>query len=52
MVEAENYNIQNNEGEQYLKNDHDDKTVYRHERNKFKGFGEYTNKYEKKMKNV
>ena len=44
MVEAGNYNIQNNEGEQYLKNDHDDKTVYGHERNKFNGFGEYTNK--------
>ena len=43
MVETENYNIQNNEGEQYLKNDHDDKTVYGHERNKFKGFDEYTN---------
>ena len=43
MVETENYNIQNNEGEQYLKNDHDDKTIYGHERNKFKGFGEYTN---------
>ena len=25
MVETENYNIQNNEGEQYLKNDHDEK---------------------------
>ena len=43
MVEAENYNIQNNEGEQYFKIDHDDKTIYGHERNKFKGFGEYTN---------
>ena len=29
MVEAGNYNIQNNEGEQYLKNDHDDKTKQR-----------------------
>lgn len=44
MVETGNYNIQNNEGEQYFKNDHDDKTIYGHERNKFKGFGEYTNK--------
>ena len=43
MIETENYNIQNNEGEQYLKNDFDDQTVYGHERNKFKGFGEYTN---------
>jgi len=38
-----NYNIQNNEGEQYLKNDFDDKTVYGYERSKFNGFGEYTN---------
>ena len=43
MTEIENYNIQDNEGEQYLKNDFDDKTVYWHERNKFKGFGQYTN---------
>jgi len=42
-IETENYNIQNNDGEQYLKHDFDDKTVYGHERNKFKGFGEYTN---------
>ena len=52
-IQTENYNIQNNEGQQYLKNDFDDtqsaavtesrKTVYGHERNKFKGFGEYTN---------
>ena len=28
MTEIENYNIQDNEGEQYLKNDFDDKTVY------------------------
>ena len=35
-IQTENYNIQNNEGQQYLKNDFDDKTVYGHERNKFK----------------
>ena len=49
-IQEENYNIQNNEGEQYLKNDHDDKTVYGHERNKFQGFGEYTNKILKENK--
>ena len=43
MSEVENYNIQNNDGEQYLKNDFDDKTVNGYERNKFKGFGEYKN---------
>ena len=43
VISSRNYNIQDNEGEQYLKNDFDDKTVYGHERNKFKGFGEYTN---------
>lgn len=42
MAEVENYTIQNNDGEQCLKNDFDDKTVYGHERNKFKGLGEYT----------
>ena len=42
-MSEENYNIQNNDGEQSLKNDFDDKTVYGYERSKFKGFGEYTN---------
>ena len=42
-MSEQNYNIQNNEGEQYLKNDFDDKTIYGYEKNKFKGFGEYTN---------
>ena len=39
MAEVENFTIQNNDGEQCLKNDFDDKTVYGHERNKFKGLG-------------
>jgi len=43
MAEVENYNIQTNEGEQSLKNDFDDNKVYGYERNKFSGFGEYTN---------
>lgn len=39
----ENYLVKNNEGEQFLKNDFDENTVYGYERQKFKGFGEYTN---------
>ena len=42
-MSEENYNIQNNDGEQSLKNDFDDKTVFGYERSKFKGFGEYNN---------
>jgi hypothetical protein len=42
-MSEENYNIQNNEGEQFLKNDFDNDKVYGYERQKFKGFGEYNN---------
>ena len=45
MTETENYNIQNNEGEQYLKNDFDDKTVYGHERINLKALVNIQTKY-------
>ena len=40
---GENYHIKINDGQQFAKDDHDNSTVYGYERNKFKGFGEYTN---------
>jgi hypothetical protein len=40
---AENINIQVNDGQQFAKDDHDNKTVYGYEKNKFKGFGDYSN---------
>ena len=39
----ENYNIKINDGQQFAKDDYDNKTVYGYEKNKFKGFGEYNN---------
>ena len=40
---SENINIQLNDGQQFAKDDYDNKTVYGYEKNKFKGFGEYNN---------
>ena len=40
---TENINIQVNDGQQFAKDDHDNKTVYGYEKNKFKGFGDYSN---------
>ena len=40
---SENINIQINDGQQFAKDDYDNKTVYGYEKNKFKGFGEYNN---------
>ncbi len=40
---TENINVQVNDGSQFGLNDYDNETVYGYERNKFKGFGEYTN---------
>jgi len=40
---TENINIQLNDGQQFAKDDYDNKTVYGYEKNKFKGFGEYNN---------
>ena len=39
----ENYNIKINDGQQFAKDDYENKTVYGYEKNKFKGFGEYSN---------
>jgi hypothetical protein len=39
---TENINVQVNDGSQFSLNDNNE-TVYGYERNKFKGFGEYTN---------
>ena len=39
---TENINVQVNDGSQFGLND-DNETVYGYQRNKFKGFGEYTN---------
>jgi len=39
---TENINVQVNDGSQFGLND-DNETVYGYKRNKFKGFGEYTN---------
>ncbi len=40
---TENIKIQINDGQQFAKNDHDDKTVYGYEKNGFKGFGDHSN---------
>ena len=51
---AENINIQSNDGRQFAQDEsvrfdeqsssnHDNKTVYGYEKNKFKGFGNYNN---------
>jgi hypothetical protein len=40
---TENINIQVNDGQQFAKDDHDNKTVYGYEKNSFKGFGDYSN---------
>ena len=40
---TENINIQSNDGRQFAQDDHDNKTVYGYEKNKFKGFGNYNN---------
>ena len=45
---TENINIQLNDGQQFAKDDYDNKTVYGYEKNKFKGFGEYNNELLKK----
>ncbi len=45
---TENINIQVNDGQQFAKDDHDNKTVYGYEKNKFKGFGDYSNELLKK----
>ncbi len=39
---TENINIQVNDGQQFAKDDHDNKTVYGYEDNKFTGFGDYS----------
>jgi hypothetical protein len=36
-------NFQINDGRQFAKDDHDNKTVYGFEKNRFKGFGDYNN---------
>ena len=46
---TENINVQVNDGSQFGSND-DNETVYGYQRNKFKGFGEYTNELLKTMK--
>jgi hypothetical protein len=38
---TENINIQVNDGQQFAKDDHDNKTVYGYKKNKFTGFGDY-----------
>ena len=40
---TENINIQSNDGRQFAQDDHENKTVYGYEKNKFKGFGNYNN---------
>ena len=40
---TENINIQVNDGRQFAQDDHENKTVYGYEKNKFKGFGNYNN---------
>ncbi len=40
---TENINIQVNDGQEFAKDDHDNKTVYGYEKNRFKGFGDYSN---------
>ena len=40
---TENINIQVNDGQQFAQDDHENKTVYGYEKNKFKGFGDYNN---------
>ena len=40
---TENINIQVNDGQQFASDDHENKTVYGYEKNKFKGFGDYNN---------
>ena len=39
---TENINIQVNDGQQFAKDDHDNKTVYGYKKNKFTGFGDYS----------
>ena len=39
---TENINIQVNDGQQFASDDHENKTVYGYEKNKFKGFGDYS----------
>ena len=40
---TESINIQVNDGQQFAQDDHENKTVYGYEKNKFKGFGDYNN---------
>ena len=44
---TEYINVQVNDGSQFGLNDYDSETVYGYQRNKFRGFGEYTNEWSK-----